>query len=191
VGEGTSPARPAVLAAREALLASRQGLDDELVLLEASARAAIDIPAKVKKSPVKAAGIAAGAGFLVVGGPKRLFRRAKRVVMGPEEPLPKQLLPKEIESSLKKLGTDGDRVRGLVEREFARYLDDKAEERKGRDLNAVIATLLLAAGRPVIKRYGKQIAEQILTTDPKTLEQQLAKVRERRAAAGIEGEKTA
>jgi hypothetical protein len=191
VGEGTSPARPAVLAAREALLASRQGLDDELVLLEASARAAVDIPAKVKKHPVKAAGIAAGAGFIAVGGPRRLFRRAKRAVMGPEEPLPKHLLPKEIESSLKKLGTDGDRVRGLVEREFARYLDDKAEERKGRDLNAVIATLLLAAGRPVINRYGKQIVEQVLTTDPKTLEQQLAKVRARRAASGIEGERPA
>jgi hypothetical protein len=187
VGEGTSPA-PAVVAAREALLASRQGLDDELVLLEASARAAVDIRAKVKKHPVKAAGIAAGAGFIAVGGPKRLFKRAKRAVMGPEEPLPKQMLPKEIESSLKKLGTDGDRVRGLVEREFVRYLDDKAEERKGRDLNAVIATLLLAAGKPLINRYGKQLAEQVLTTDPKQLEQQLAKVRARRAAAGIEDE---
>lgn len=190
MAEGTSPA-PAVVAAREAVLAARQGLDDDLVLLEASARAAVDIPAKVKKNPVKAAGIAAGAGFLAVGGPKRLFRRAKRAVMGPEEPLPKAMLPKEIEGSLKKLGTDGDRVRGLVEREFARYLDDKAEERKGRDLNAVIASLLLAAGKPLIQRYGKTMAEQLLTTDPKQLEQQLAKVRARRSAAGLEGDKPA
>ena len=141
VGEGTSPARAEVVAAREALLAARGQVDEELVRLEASARAAVDIRAKVRRNPVKAAGLAAGAGFLAVGGPKRLFRRAKRAVMGPAEPLPKSMLPKEIDAALGKLGDDGDRVRGTIEREFARYLDDRAEERKSRDLTGTLSAL--------------------------------------------------
>ena len=104
MGEGTAAARAQVLAARQAL-------DEELVRLEASARAAADVPAKVRRNPVKAAGLAAGAGFVVVGGPQRLFRRAKRAVVGPQEPLPKSMLPEEIEKSLKRMGKDGDKVR--------------------------------------------------------------------------------
>jgi hypothetical protein len=177
VGEGTSPARPSVVAAREALLAARGSLDEELLRLEASGRAAVDIKAKVKRNPVKAAGLAAGAGFVVVGGPQRLFRRAKRAVMGPEEPLPKSMLPKDIEKQLKKLGTDGDRVRGTIEREFARYLDDKAEERKSRDLTGVIAALLLSAGKPFVTRYGKQVAERLVSPDGAGYREQLEKLR--------------
>jgi hypothetical protein len=177
VGEGTSPARPSVVAAHEALLAARGSLDEELVRLEASARAAVDIKAKVRRHPVKSAGIAAGAGFVAIGGPKRLFRRAKRAVFGPQEPLPKSMLPKEIEKQLKKLGSDGDRVRGTIEREFARYLDDKAEERKSRDLTAVVASLLFSAGRPFVTRYGKQLAERMLQPDGLAYREQLDKIR--------------
>ena len=78
MGEGTSAAQPEVLVARAQVLAAREAsLDEELVRLEASARAAVDIPAKVRRNPVKTAGVAAGAGFLAVGGPKRVFRRAQ------------------------------------------------------------------------------------------------------------------
>ena len=41
-------------AARDRVLAARAALGDELDGLEASARAAIDIPAKIKRSPAKA-----------------------------------------------------------------------------------------------------------------------------------------
>lgn len=189
MGEGTSPARPSVVAAREALLAARGSLDEELLRLEASGRAAVDIKAKVKRNPVKAAGLAAGAGFVVVGGPQRLFRRAKRAVMGPEEPLPKSMLPKDIEKQLKKLGTDGDRVRGTLEREFARYLDDKAEERKSRDLTGVLAALLLSAGKPLVNRYGKQVAERLISTDGASYRDQLEKLRaSRKGGSGTDGD---
>ena len=52
MGEGSDSARADVLAARAALT-------DELERLEASARAAVDVPAKVRRNPVKAAGVAA------------------------------------------------------------------------------------------------------------------------------------
>ena len=82
-----------------------------------------DVPAKVRANPAKAAGIAAGGAFLAVGGPKRLFRRAKAAITGKEEELPSELLPKDVEKALRKIGTDGSKVRGTLERDFAKYLD--------------------------------------------------------------------
>ena len=128
MGEGTSAARAEVLAARAQVLAAREALDEELVRLEASARAAVDIQAKIKRNPGKTAGLAAGAGFLAIGGPKRVFRRAKRAVMGPEEPLPTSMLPKEIDAALGSLGTDGERVRG-VDRAGVRELPRRRRSR--------------------------------------------------------------
>jgi len=189
VGEGSTPVRPEVVAAREAIVASRASLDREFMNLEASARAAVDVRAKVKANPVKAAGLAAGVGFVAVGGPKKLFRRAKAAVVGPEEPLPVSMLPKEIDKSLNKLGTDGAKVRGTIEREFAAYLEEKAEERKSRDLGGAIAALLLTAGRPFISRYAKQLAEQIASSDPKQFSDAMDKVRARRTDQGLDDPK--
>ena len=172
MGEGSDSARAQVLAARA-------DLGGELERLEASARAAVDVPAKVRRNPAKTAGVAAGAGFLLVGGPQKLFRRAKRVVLGPTEPLPKSMLPKEIDRVLRDLGSDGDKVRGTIEREFAVYLEQTAPQRKGRDLGAVTAIMLSALARPLIQRFGKQLIDQIFATEPKAYEEQLEKVRER------------
>ena len=104
VGAPTDAARTEVLAARDEVLAARQGLEGEVVRLEASARAAVDIPARLRREPAKVLGAAGGAAFLLLGGPKRLFRRARRAVLGPDADLPKSMLPDEVEKTLKKLG---------------------------------------------------------------------------------------
>ena len=140
MGEGSDAARAQVLAAREALA-------DELERLEASARTAVDVPAKVRRNPGKAVGVAAGAGFLLVGGPKRVFRRAKRAVLGPPEPLPTSMLPKEIDKAIRELGDDGEKVRGTIEREFASYLEQTAPQRKKRDVGTVGTILALTVIR--------------------------------------------
>ena len=101
MGESTSLARLQALAAREAL-------DEELVRLEASARAAVDVPAKIKRHPVKSAGLGAGAGFVVVGGPRRVLRGTRHAIFGRPAPLPESMLPKEIDASLRRLGDDGE-----------------------------------------------------------------------------------
>ena len=49
-------------AARDRVLAARRDLSEQLELLEASGRAAIDIPAKIRRSPAKAAAVAGGSG---------------------------------------------------------------------------------------------------------------------------------
>lgn len=179
MGEGTSAARAEVLVARAQVLAAREALGEELVRLEASARAAVDVKAKIKRNPVKAAGLAAGAGFLVIGGPKRVLRRAKRAVMGPEEPLPTSMLPKEIDAALGSLGTDGERVRGVIEREFASYLKATEPARRSRNLGGAFMVVSVAVLRPLVLRYSRHLADQIVSTDAKQYEDRLQAVRAR------------
>ena len=174
MGEGTSAARAEVLAARAQVLAAREALDEELVRLEASARAAVDIPAKIKRNPVKTAGLAAGAGFLAVGGPKRVFRRAKRAVMGPEEPLPTSMLPKEIDAALGSLGTDGERVRGRDRagvRELPRGDEPRPPEpQPGRRVHDRVGRVPAAAGACAT---ASTLADQIFSTDAKEYDDRL------------------
>ena len=129
-------------AARDRVLAARAALGDELDALEASVRAAIDIPGKIRRSPAKAAAVAGSAGFLILGGPQRLVRAANRAVRGPTAPLPKRMLPDEIEKTLRKLGDDGDKVRGALERDFATYAKQASKER------LVLGPLLTTAAKP-------------------------------------------
>ena len=167
-------------AARERVLAARAGLATELDRLEASARAAADIPAKVRRSPAKAAGIAAGAGFLVLGGPRRLFKRVKTAITGPEPELPERMLPDDIEKVLKKLGSDGERVRGTLERDFADYVE-RAQKKRG---PAVQEAFLGALTGPILQRGIKTAAGWFVRTDKDGFAAQLEKLRTRQSASG-------
>jgi hypothetical protein len=160
-------------AARDRVLAARAALGDEIDALEASARAAVDIPAKVRASPAKAAAIAGSAGFVVLGGPKRIFGAARRAVFGPTAELPKQMLPKEIEKTLQKLGDDGDKVRGALERDFAAYAKE-AEKVRG------IAPLLSSTvAKPLLGRAGRAAAEWFFRTDEDGFQARLREVQGR------------
>lgn len=183
MGEGKESARAQVLAARALL-------DEELVRLEASARAAVDIPAKVRRNPGKTAGVAAGAGFVLFGGPKRVLRGARNAIFGKPDPLPTSMLPDEVERAVKELGTDGARVRGTLEREFAAFLEERAPERKGRNLGGVLTGLFASIAGPVAKRYGRELAEQLFATDDNAYKAQLEKVRARVADAAAAAKRT-
>jgi len=150
-------------AARAAAVASRAELAEEVARLEAAGRAAVDIPAKIRRAPARTAGLAAGAVFMVAGGPKRVLRGLRRAVRGPEAELPRSMLPREVDKTLRKLGTDGEKVRGTLEREFASYLDEKAEVRRKRDLSATAALLAASVLGPLSKRLGTRLAEELLT----------------------------
>lgn len=174
-------------AARAEVLAARTGVEEELIRLEAAGRAAVDIPARIKREPAKVAGAAAGAAFLLLGGPGRAFRGVRRALFGPQADLPKSMLPDEVEKALKKLGKDGERVRGTLERSFADYLDEKAPERRDRDLRGAIAAAAVALLRPASIRIGKQLAERALDPDRPSFEAGLRRARERRAGAAPGG----
>jgi hypothetical protein len=171
-------------AALAEVVAARADVGEQVDRLEAAGRAAIDVPAKVRANPAKAAGIAAGGAFLAVGGPKRLLRRARRAITGKEEELPSELLPKDVEKALRKIGTDGSKVRGTLERDFAKYLDDRAKERKREGLTAAITGIAVSALRPIAMRQGRQLAERMLDPNGPAFAEQLAKIRERHGERG-------
>ncbi len=168
-------------AARERVLAARAEFADQLDVLEASGRAAIDIPAKVRRSPAKAAAIVGGAGFLALKGPQRLFGAARRAVTGDPAPMPKRMLPDEIEKTLRKLGNDGDKVRGALERDFAAYAKQTEKDRKG-----LVSVLLLAATRPLLERGAKAAGAFFVSPDAEDFATRLAQVRTR-AGDRVEG----
>lgn len=170
---------PRTDAARAEVLAARDGLVDEVVRLEAAARAAVDIPARVRREPVKVGGAAAGAAFLLLGGPRRVLRRARRAIFGPEADLPKSMLPDEVEKTLRKMGSDGDRVRGTLEREFAKYLDATAPERRDSDLVGVATGLLSNLLKPASVRAGRAFAERLFDPDGPSFAEGLRRARAR------------
>ncbi|MDQ2966255.1 MAG: hypothetical protein M3R57_10450 [Chloroflexota bacterium] len=169
-------------AARAGVVAARAELETEVERLEAAARSAVDIPAKIRREPIKTAGLAAGVAFLVAGGPQRLFRRARRAVVGPEADRPKSLLPEEVDKELRKLGSDGERVRATLEKEFAKYLEDHREEREKRDLGAVAALLLATVAKPVTAQAVRRMAERLFNPESTSFKEAVEKVRARREA---------
>lgn len=167
-------------AARDRVLAARRDLSEQLELLEASGRAAIDIPAKIRRSPAKAAAVAGGIGFLALKGPQRVLGTARRAVLGRPAPLPKQMLPDEIEKTLRSLGKDGDKVRGTIEREFAAYV-----KKSHRDRESVKTLVLLGVARPILSKASKAAAGALFAPSDEDFAKRLSQVRER-ATRGID-----
>jgi hypothetical protein len=163
VGASTDAARAEVLASRQLLLV-------EVGRLEAAGRSAIDIPAKIRKSPVKTAALIAATGFMVVGGPKRTYRAARQAIFGPTAELPKSMLPEQIERALKALGDDGNVVRGVLEREFVEYLETNKGVRESRDLKGTVSELGGNILRPVTSMAGKRLAEGVVQAGRRQLQ---------------------
>ena len=166
-------------AARTQVLTARQGLEDEVVRLEAAGRAAIDIPARIRREPVKMATAAGGAAFLLFGGPRRVLRGMRRAVFGPGSDLPKSMLPKEVEAVLRKLGSDGDAVRGVLEREFAAFLDERAPVRRDANIVGLAGSLIGNVLRPASVRAGREFAERLFDPDGPSFAEGLRKARAR------------
>ncbi len=169
-------------AARAQVVAARNELGEEVTRLEAAGRSAVDVPARIRRAPARTAGIAAGAAFLIAGGPQRLFRRVKRAVVGPEQELPKSMLPEDVDKALRKMGSDGEKIRGTLEREFARYLDEHRQERENRDLGAVAAVLLANVAKPLTAQAGRRLARQLFSPDRASFQDAVDRIRARRGA---------
>ena len=170
--------------ARERVLAARAELEDQLQVLDASARSAADIPAKIKRSPAKAAAVVGGVGFLALKGPQRVFRLGKRAIRGKDAALPESMLPAEIEKTLRKMGRDGDKVRGTLERDFADYAQKAQKERHQRR-----NLLLFAVVQPLAIRGAKAAADFLFAPDPRSFQERLDAMRHQidRGRAGVLG----
>jgi hypothetical protein len=167
-------------AARAEAVASRQVFLDEVVALKASARSAVDIPAKIKRAPAKTAALIGGSAFLLLKGPQRAYRGLRRAIFGPTANLPKTMLPKAIDSALHAIGDNGERVRGVLEREFADYLDKNREDREARDWKGTVSALGSAILGPVTAAAGKRLAKDLFRPETGTVDRMAARMKSRR-----------
>jgi hypothetical protein len=120
------PPTPEVAEALAQLEAARGEVESSLDQLSSATQSALDIPAKIRRNPARTVALVGGAGFLLVGGPKRVIRSAVRAVR-PERPDPYSgLLPEEIEKVLKEVGlADDPEIRRALDQDFADYLKSK------------------------------------------------------------------
>ena len=105
-------------AARDGVLAARAELDEEFEALEASVRAAVDIPAKIRRAPPRRPPSRAGPASLCSRG-RSARSRHRAAVRVRRKPLPTGCSPKRSRRRCSSLGSDGDKVRGALERDFA------------------------------------------------------------------------
>jgi hypothetical protein len=169
-------------AARDRVVAARAALGEELEVLEASARAAVDVPAKIRRNPVPFAAAAGGVTFLAVGGPRRVFRAARNRIFGAPEPLPESMLPDQVEKALRELGDDGRKVRGALERDFAAYAKQAQRDR------ARLRTLLvLTVARPILNGAAKAGVRWLFGTDDEGFQARLREIRDRAQRTRGEG----
>lgn len=168
------PDDPATSAALEEVAAARQALADQLIVLEASLRAAADIKAKVKRNPGKAAAVVGGTAFVALGGPRRTFRAVKHRIFGKPDPLPPSLLPEQVDKAVRALGDDGAKVRGALEREFASFVGDGV-----RGENRFRRRLVLATAAPLATRGIKFLFDRLEATNAEDFARREAAIRAR------------
>jgi len=171
------PEPPTVDEAQADLTAAREALGHEVDELIAAARATIDIPARIRRNPLKAAGLAGGTAFVVLGGPRRLARRVERAVLPERQRRYKSVLPEEITRVVSHLGAEGDEVRAHLERDFMRYLQkahpgDPASPRRSfwRTYDVFIGMLGAVAGRILIRRLVEGPSDRPRATPPRAVE---------------------
>lgn len=175
----TTPTDPATIAALAEVVAARAALDNEIVRLEATARAAVDIRAKVKRNPGRTAAVVGGTAFVALGGPRRVLRGVRHRVFGRPDPLPPSLLPGQVEKAVSALGDDGTKVRGALEREFAAFVDTN---RKGD--SKFMRRLLLAGGVPLASQIGREIVKRAFSGPEDEVASREEQIRARRGGTG-------
>ena len=168
-------------AARAEVLAARAGLDEELVRLEASGRAAVDIPARLRREPAKVLGRRRRCRVPAARRARSACSRASaEPIFGPDADLPKSMLPPEVEKTLKKLGPDGEKVRGHAGARVRR-LPRREGAAAARSATSAPRPRCSLGGalKPVVTRLGKQLAERALDPDGSSFAEGMRRARER------------
>ena len=152
---------PEVARARKELLAARGDLEQELDGLSDATRSALDIPAKVRRNPVKSVALAGGAGFLLLGGPRRVLKAATSRLLPTRRDPYDGLLPDEVERILRRSGAYSEPgVREALEADFADYLRGKgrrpepptATKSLWRTYDALVGPLGTVGARMLVER---------------------------------------
>jgi hypothetical protein len=156
-------------AAQEAerqVIAARQALGGELDELSAAARSAVDIPAKIRHNPVQTAALAGGAGFLALGGPKRVLRAVVKRVRPQRRDRHRGLLPDEVVRAVKHAaGPRAPEVQAALEEDFADYLKKKAGQDPPPNAAQSLWKTYDALIGPLAGRGAKQLASRLFAAE--------------------------
>ncbi len=146
--------------ARQEVVDARRAVDAELDRLGPTTRAALDIPAKVRSHPLQTAGVAGGAAFFLVGGPRRVLKGLERRFLPARANRPPTLLPKDVDKTLSRLPAgDREQVRAHLERDFASYLQKEhakeqpdARQSLWKTYDILLSSVGARAGKELTKR---------------------------------------
>lgn len=160
--------------------ASREEFYGEMEELEARGRAALDVRASLKRQPAQIAGLAAGTGFVLLGGPGRAWKFIRGRVL-PRATRPP--LPPALNGVLRSMGDDGTAAQELADMITAAT----ARRRPGRVQRLLAGSLFLPLGLA----WGRKLIARLLDVDPAVRERELARIRVRNAARIAEAAETA
>ena len=146
--------------ARQEVEAARRGVEAELDQLGRSTRAALDIPAKIRRNPVRTVGLAGGAAFLMLGGPKRLAKAAEARFFPRRAQTRDRALPKNVRQTLTRIEPEErERVEAHLERDFASYLNKEhpkepanARQSLWKTYDLLLGVVGVAAARELAKK---------------------------------------
>lgn len=170
--------REALLAAQLAeVRASRTAFYGEMEELEARGRAALDVRSSLTRQPVQIAGLAAGTGFVLLGGPGRAWKYVRSRVI-PRSIRPP--VPPALDGVLKAMGDDGTAAQELADMIEA----SRGRSRPGRIQRFLSGSVFLPLGLDLARR----LTSRLLDVDPVVKERELAKIRARNDARIAEAE---
>ncbi len=152
--------------ARQAIVRARADLIIEADELGSAVRSAVDVPAKVRRHPVETAGLAGGAVFLAVGGPKRVIRAAQRRLFPRTLPKYKGTLPREIERALSRAGVREDEVKARIEKDFQSYMEKKGSGKVSGTREASFWKTYDTLAGPLGKMAARQLASKLFAPEP-------------------------
>lgn len=158
MAQSTEEARQEVVNARTALAAEA---DD----LGAATRAALDIPAKIRRNPLRTAGLATGAAFVAVGGPKRVIKAVERRIAPSRQQRLETILPKDVARTVDRIGTNAETVRNQLERDFRDYLDKRHPEDRPTARQSFWRTYDIIIG-PLGGLAARQLAQRLFQAPP-------------------------
>lgn len=152
--------------AHDQVVAARRQLGHELDELRLATRSAADIPAKVRKNPVQTVGLIGGAGFLAVGGPKRVLRAIEHRVRPRKKDRLKGILPKEVEKVIDRTAADADEVRQRLEQDFFDWMSKKRPQQAPANARQSFWKTYDSLIGPLGALGAKSLIERLFASDP-------------------------
>ncbi len=153
--------------AHQEVVAARKQLGHELDELRVATRSAVDIPAKIKRNPVQTVGLIGGAGFLAVGGPKRVLQAAGRRLRPTRKDRFKGILPKDVEKLVDRTASNAEEVRQRLEQDFYDWMSKKRPQQAPANARQSLWKTYDSFLGPLGALGAKAMAEKLFAADAK------------------------